>query len=191
MNKYLTRKLTYANSIDVLFYATAFPLIEFFVNKTRTMNQYVIPGIIMCLFGSILDSIITSKEAKRRLYDGWFTTITIIDGVIWCAYFALWFAHLVPDNWYPIASAIMHVTTVKFSCAIRQEMISRIFPRSEDRVEFTDACNIVKQVENVIGGLILLCVSINSIELAKAVMLIAITVDNAMVMWIHHRHRNL
>ena len=74
---------------------------------------------------------------------------------------------------------------------IDQEMISRIFPRSEDRVEFTDACNIVKQVENVIGGLILLCVSIKSIELAKAVMLLAMTVDNAMVLWIHHRHRNL
>ena len=191
MNKYLKSRLAYANSIDMLFYATAFPLIEFFVNKTRTLDQYVIPGIIMCLFGSILDSIITSKEAKRRLYEGWFTTITLFDACIWCAYFALWFAHVIPDNWYPIASAVMHVSTVKFSCAIRQEMISRIFPRSEDRVEFTDACNIIRQIENCIGGLVLLCVSIKSIEIAKAIMLFAMTVDNGTVLWIHHRHRNL
>jgi len=170
--------LAWAWCVDVYFYALAFPVIQCVVNKQLSVALYAIPSLVICLFGGLLNLRITEKETMRKLYDNWFLPITLFDASVWIGYFALWLGGVVPDTWYPIAAAIMHVSTVQLSMAIRNELKNRMFPDSSEKTEFYNACGILCDWFNAAGCITILLCSIKSFVLARAILLFAMVVDN-------------
>ena len=139
VNPKIKMPLVWLWSVDIYFYALAFPVISCFVNRQLTVSLYALPGLISCMFGGILNLRITEKRTMAMLYDRWFLQITLFDAVVWMAYFALWMTGVFPDTWFPVASAVMHVTTVQLSIAIRSEFENRLFPESDEKTEFDNA----------------------------------------------------
>ncbi len=184
VNPKIKMPLVWLWSVDIYFYALAFPVISCFVNRQLTVSLYALPGLITCLFGGILNLRITEKRTMAMLYDRWFLQITLFDAVVWMAYFALWMTGVFPDRWYPVASAVMHVTTVQLSMAIRSEFENRLFPESDEKTEFDNARGILCNLLNAAGCLTILLLSIESFMLARAILLFAMVVDNGCFIWI-------
>ncbi len=193
INQKIKCPLTWAWSIDIYFYAVSFPVIQCIVNRQLTIPLYAIPSLIVCLFGGLLNLGITEKKTLEYLYDNWFLQITLFDALVWIAYFALWIFEVVPDKWYPIASSIMHVSTVQLSRAIRSELENRLYPISEEKTEFDNACGILCDLFNALGSITILLLSIKSFLLAKTILLFALIVDNMLflLIWQHFKKGKL
>jgi len=97
---------------------------------------------------------------------------------------------MVPDTWYPVAAAIMHVTTVNLSQCIRSELQNKMFPESDDRTEFSNACSILCNMFNAIACIMLLVFSIRPFFLAKAILMFAMVIDNLLFITIWRRFEN-
>jgi len=193
INSKIKLPLTWFWCIDIYFYALAFPVIQCIVNKQLTVALYALPSLVICLFGGMMDLFITEKKTMAMLYDKWFYPITILDGGIWVGYFILWINGVIPDTWYPLASAIMHVTTVNLSMTLRMELSNRMFPISADKMEFSNACGIVSKLFNALGCITILAVSIKSFLLAKWILLFAMVIDNVIFVlircWFERKRR--
>lgn len=179
INSKIKLPLTWLWCLDIYFYALAFPIIQCIVNKQLTIALYAIPSLIICVLGGMTDLFITEKDTMAMLYDRWFYHITFLDAGVWITYFALWIAGIIPDTWYPIATAIMHVTTVNLSMTLRTELSNRLFPVSADKTEFHNARGIISKMFNAIGSVMILAISIQSFLLAKWILLVAMVIDNA------------
>ena len=187
INKYLKTRLTWLWSFDCYLYSLVFPVIMYVINKERTITFYVIPTIIMALFGGVLNAFITERRTMKKLYDKYFNAITIGDAIIWISYFIVWIIGWVPDQWYPVAAAIMNVSTVQFSVAVREELKNRMFPVSEERTEFGNACYIAHSILTAAAGITLLLVGLKSFEIARLILVVAMVIDNAIMLFIHYR----
>ena len=187
INNKVKMPLAWAWCVNVYFYALAFPVIQCIVNKQLSVALYAVPSLIVCLFGGLMNLRITEKETMQMLYDHWFLPITLFDASVWIGYFALWLVGLIPDTWYPICAAIMHVSTVQLSNAIRNELKNRMFPDSVEKTEFDNACGVLCDWFNAAGCIFLLLLSIKSFALAKVIMLFAMVVDNLLfvLIWRH------
>lgn len=187
INNKVKMPLAWAWCVDVYFYALAFPVIQCIVNKQLSVALYAIPSLIVCLLGGFLNLRITEKETMRKLYDNWFLPITVFDASVWIGYFALWLGGIAPDTWYPIAAAIMNVSTVQLSIAVRNELKNRMFPDSSEKTEFENACCILSDLFNAAGCITILLFSIKSFALAKAILLFAVVIDNLLfiLIWRH------
>ena len=187
MNKYIKNHLAWILSLDTYMYALAFPVIMWVINKERSIALYVLPSTIMCLFGGTLNAFITGRKSMELLYNKYFNFITIMDAVIWITYFMIWILGWVPDSWYPVASAVMHVTTVQLSRAIREELRNRIFPNSTDKTEFQQACHTATDVLEAIAGITLIVVGLKSFNIARVILMLAMVIDNGIILVIHSR----
>lgn len=185
INSKVKLPITWFWCIDVYFYALAFPIIQCVVNKQLNVALYAIPSLILSFFGGMLNLKITEKETMKLLYDKWFLHITMIDAAVWIGYFSLWSFNLIPDTWYPVACAIMHVSTVELSKAVRGELKNRLFPLSDDKTEFDNACGILYSFFNSLACMVLLITSLESFFLAKCILLVAMVVDNLifLIIW--------
>lgn len=183
----MKRWLTWVWCIDTFFYSLAFPIVHCVVNRQLDMMQYAVPSLIFSACGGLLNLKITEKATMRRMYDRWFLQITLLDMGVWLAYFSLWMAGFVPDRWYPVACAIMHVSTVELSRAVRMEFENRLFPKSEDRTEFGNACGIATRLYNSVACVILMLACLKSMKLGQAILMFAMIVDNLVFMWLWRR----
>ena len=187
INKYLKRKLTWMWAFDCYFYSLAFPVIMWIINKERSVTFYVLPSIIMTLFGGSLNAVTTSQETVKILYEKYFIHITVFDSIVWLVYFAIWMLGLVPDSWYPIASAIMHVSTVQLSITVREELKNRIFPISKERTEFAQANHIAHDILGAMAGITLLIIGLKSFNIARWILVFAMVIDNVIMLGIHYQ----
>lgn len=172
---------------DTFLYALAFPIVQCVVNRQLDVLQYSAPLLVASTFGGLINLKITEKDVMRMLYDRWFWQITAFDALVWLAYFSLWIAGAVPDRWYPMAASIMRVTTVELSIAIRMEFKNRLFPASEDRTEFENACGIVENLYNSLACVILIVSCAKSMLFGQIVLMVAMIVDNAVVLCLWRR----
>jgi len=83
INSKVKSPLAWMWSIDVYFYALAFPVIQCVVNKQLDVALYALPNLITCLFGGLLNLKITNKDTMKYLYDRHFLKITIFDAMVW------------------------------------------------------------------------------------------------------------
>ena len=180
LNSKVRCPLTWLWCVDVYFYALSFPVVQCFVNRQLTVALYAVPGLIICLLGGLLNLRITERETMRALYDRWYLPITLLDAAVWIGYFCLWMAGVIPDTWYPVAAAVMHVSTVQFSRAIREELKNRIYPESSEKTEFENACRVSTDLFNAAGCVMILAIGFESFTLARWVLVFAMVVDNAM-----------
>jgi len=184
-NPQLWNPLAWLMSFDVFIYAVSFPVVICAVNRQLSVFHYAMPTVISCGGTALIKSFVTEKSFQKKLYDSHFLLITIFDATIWIGYFILWIAGFVPDSIYPIANAVMVVTTIELSCAVRNEQRSRLFPQSDALVEFNNACGVICCLLNALGsGLTLLC-AIKSFTLARIIFVIAMTIDNAIAIGIY------
>lgn len=184
LNRKVRLPLVWLWCADVWFYALAFPVVQCFVNRQLTVALYALPGLIICFFGGLLNLRITDRLTMAMLYDRWFTQITLLDAFVWIAYFALWIAGIVPDRWYPVAASVMHVSTVQFSRAVREELKNRMYPLSADRTEFDNACSIVTDMLNAVACALLLLTGMESFVIGRWILVFAMVVDNALFLYI-------
>lgn len=190
MNGRIRTILPWIWCFDVSLYAFSFPLVHCAVNRQLDVVQYAIPSLIFSLCGGLLNLKITEKKTMRLLYDRWFLQITVFDMAIWLVYFVFWMAGVFPDKWYPVAASVMHVTTVELSNAVRSELENRVFPLSEDKTEFCNACAIVSRLYNAIGCVVLMASCVKSILIGQIVLVVAMTVDNLLFLFIWRRHES-
>ena len=187
INQKIKTWLPWVWCIDIFFYAMAFPVIICVVNKKLDVLQYTVPSLIFSACGGLLNLKITEKTTMKYLYENWFWQITILDAFIWLTYFSLWIAGIIPDKAYPIMAAVMHVSTVELSKTVRMEFENRLFPVSEDKTEFGNACGIIMNLYNSIACIILIVSCLKSMLFGQLLLMFAMVVDNAIFLWLWRR----